>query len=159
MLRNLLLNLFLMGVFLALTDEVTFFNAVIGFVIAMGVTELYLRSAGKPSYVAAVWRLVLFVLYFVRILVKANLGVAWEIVTPGLHMTPRIIRYDVADLTPVEVTTLANAITLTPGTLTADVDERGDTLYIHCMYAADRDEAVAELDDLRRRLLEGVFGR
>ena len=84
---------------------------------------------------------------------------AWEIVTPGLRMTPRIIRYDVADLTPVEVTTLANAITLTPGTLTMDVDERGDTLYIHCMYADDRDAAVAELDDLRRRLMEGVFGR
>lgn len=159
MLPNLLLNLFLMVVFLALTDEVTFFNALIGFAIGFGITELYLRSAGRLSYAGAVWRLVCFGAYFLRILIKANLGVAWEIVTPGLHMSPRIIRYDVAGLTPVQVTTLANAITLTPGTLTADVDERGETLYIHCMYAGDRDAAVADLDDLRRRLMEGVFNR
>ena len=74
MLRNLLLNLFLMGVFLALTDEVTFFNALIGFAIGFGVTELYVRSAGKPSYAGAVGRLVLFVLYFLRIFGQGQSG-------------------------------------------------------------------------------------
>ena len=74
-------------------------------------------------------------------------------------MHPRIIRYPVTGLSHTQMTTLASAITLTPGTLSADVDEAGQTLYIHCMYAHDRDAAVADLDELRDRLMREVFGR
>ena len=91
------------------------------------------------------------------ILVKANLEVAWEIITPGFGMEPRILRYSVAGLSDVEVTTLANAITLTPGTLSADLSEDGETLFIHAMYARDRDQALAAVDQLRHWLLREVF--
>jgi len=83
--------------------------------------------------------------------------VAKEVITPGLHMKPRLIRYDVAGMSAAEITTLANAITLTPGTLSADIDDAGETLFIHCMYAADRQSAVDELDDLKLRILVDLF--
>ena len=59
-------------------------------------------------------------------------------VTPGLSMTPRIIRYPVSGLSPIELTTLANAISLTPGTLSIDVSPDDEWLYVHAMYAEDR---------------------
>ena len=62
-----------------------------------------------------------------------------------------------AGLTDVEVTTLANAITLTPGTLSADLSPDGETLFIHAMYAEDTDEALAAVDQLRYALLREVF--
>ena len=95
--------------------------------------------------------------YFLYILVKANLDVAWEIITPGYAMKPRMIRYDVTGLTPIQITTLANAITLTPGTLSADINDAGDTLYIHAMYAEQKQDATKDLDELRDKLLKLVF--
>ncbi|MEM6505352.1 MAG: Na+/H+ antiporter subunit E, partial [Planctomycetota bacterium] len=53
--------------------------------------------------------------------------------------------------------TLANAITLTPGTLSADINDAGDTLYIHAMYAEAKKDATRDLDELRDKLLRLVF--
>jgi multicomponent Na+:H+ antiporter subunit E len=100
-----------------------------------------------------------FTIYFLRILVIANLQVAREILTPGFQMSPRLLRYDVSDLTDVQTTFLANTITLTPGTLSVDVSEEADFLYVHCMYARDRDSILAELDELKDRILKEVFGQ
>ena len=103
------------------------------------------------------WRIIVFAVYFLRILIKANLEVAVEVCTPGFRMTPSIIRYDVTGMTDMQITTLANAITLTPGTLSVDVSDRGRFLYVHCMYAKDREAAVRGLDELRHRLMKEIF--
>lgn len=172
LLQLFLFNLFLAGLYVVLTGTPTFFNALVGFVIGFIVIRVYSLASGERSYSIRILRMIRFVVYFVYILIKANLEVAWEIITPGYTMTPRIIRYDVRGLTDVQVTFLANAITLTPGTLTADVSEatgydpatgevthRSEYIYIHCMYAGDRPQAVAAIDELRDHLLRDVFGQ
>lgn len=154
----LLLHLFLLGMWLTLTDEVSFQNVVIGLAVGAVVTSIVGGAFAHGGYLQRGRGLLRFLGYFVRILIQANLQVMWEIITPGFTMTPRIIRYDIAGLTPVQITVLASMITLTPGTLTADVDEDGRYLFIHCMYAGDRDAAVRQIDELRGRLLREVFG-
>lgn len=157
MIQLFLLNLFLATVYVVLTDDLSALNLLTGFFIGALVVTIYARATDRPSYFGKIGRLLRFSGYFVRILTKANVQVAWEIITPGYTMSPRIIRYPVRDLSAVQITTLANAITLTPGTLTVDVDEPGEYLHIHCMYAADRDDAVAAIDELRDRLVREVF--
>ena len=157
MISKFLLNLFLAAVYVVLTGSLSFLNALLGFAIGFFILWIIERGNHRPEYVRRVLGMVRFGGYFLWILIKANLEVAREILTPAFNMSPRTIRYDVSGLTPVEVTTLANAITLTPGTLSADIDDEGDTLYVHCMYAKDREQAVAGLDELRHRLLREVF--
>jgi len=157
MIQLFLLNLFLATVYIILTDDLSGGNVIIAFLIGAFVTTIYARATERPSYLGKIGRLLRFLCFFGFILIKANLEVAWEIITPGFTMTPRIIRYPVDDLTQVQVTTLANAITLTPGTLTVDVDEPGDYLDIHCMYASNEDAAVAAIDRLKDRLVREVF--
>ena len=152
-----LLNLFLTVVYALLTDDASVMSLVTGFLIGAVVVTIYARVTARPSYPGKVWRLLRFTCYFLYILAEANIQVAREIITPGLTISPRIVRYPVDDLTPVQITTLASAITLTPGTLTVDVDESGQHLHIHCMYGEDRAEAVAALDQLKDRLVREVF--
>ena len=154
---HILLNIALTLLWMMLNRDTSFLNGVLGFALGAIVVELAMRASGKPPYLARLFGLVRFTLYFLYILVKANLDVAWEIITPGMGMRPRMIRYDVAGLSPVQVTTLANAITLTPGTLSADINDAGDTLYIHAMYAETKEDATADLDELRDKLLKLVF--
>lgn len=110
------------------------------------------------GYGTKFWNLISFGIYFIRILIVANLTVAKEVVTPNFHMAPRFVRYSVKGMTPLQITSLANAITLTPGTLTVDVLDNDEVLLVHCMYAKDRDAIITELDELRDRLMKEVFG-
>lgn len=153
----ILLNIALTLLWMMLNRDTSLLNGVLGFVLGAIVVELGLRAGGHGTYLGRLFNLVRFAVYFLYILVKANLDVAWEIITPRLNMKPRMIRYDVTGLSEIQVTTLANAITLTPGTLSADINDDGDTLYIHAMYAQDKKDAIADLDELRDKLLKLVF--
>lgn len=154
-----LVNLALAALYMALMHSTAFLTFLVGFVIGFVIVWFYGKASGTDTYPGRMAGLLLFFAYFIKILIKANLQVAWEIITPSLHMTPRIVKYPVRGMSEPEITWLANAITLTPGTLSMDLDEKGEHLYIHCMYAQDRDEAIAALDELREELLRGVFGR
>jgi multicomponent Na+:H+ antiporter subunit E len=158
MIGYFLLNLLLAVLFVALIGEVSLLTILGGMIIGMIIVAMLARGSGKRGYGSRVLTVCRFLVYFIYILIKANIEVAIEIITPRFTMKPRLIRYDVSDLTNAETTTLANAITLTPGTLSADITDDGSTLYIHCMYAEDRDAAVAELDELRCKLMREVFG-
>lgn len=178
MMIRLLLNCAFTLLWLLLWQSSSFLNGVLGFVISALIITLASRVIGSVQppeqttpttthrsgvpvvgYALRLVNVLRFLVFFLYILVKANLDVAWEIITPGFRMKPRMIRYPVAGLTRAQVTTLANAITLTPGTLSADIDEAGENLYIHAMYAERRGDAIADLDALRHRLLWLVFGR
>jgi len=158
MIALFLLNLFLALVYVVLTEDGSFFNLLIGFVIGYLIVTLVARVHGGGAPYSRRWlKVVRFLGWFLLILIKANWTVAREIITPGFSMSPRLVRYNVKDLTAAQITTLC--ITLTPGTLSVDVDEDGHELLIHFMYGADIDRAKADIDDLRRRMLHGIFGQ
>jgi multicomponent Na+:H+ antiporter subunit E len=104
---------------------------------------------------------VVFLVYFLVQLVKSNLQVAWEVITPRPHMNRAIISVPLHVSTDGLVTVVGNAITLTPGTLTVDVrrddPDRPPVLYVHALHFTD----VASLrrDILRlERLAVRAFG-
>jgi multicomponent Na+:H+ antiporter subunit E len=84
-------------------------------------------------------------------LVKANVRVAYEVLTPGFTMQAGIIAVPTRTRSPLEAVLLANAISLTPGTLTLEVDEDTRVLYVHALYVSSREsflEEIARLEDL-----------
>ena len=157
MIHAFLLNLFLAVVYVMLTVEGGVVDFFVGFAAGYVVLSVSSLATGTRNYGHKVIKLFRFGLYFMYILTKANLEIAWEIITPGMHQTPRILRYNVEHLNDVELTTLANCITLTPGTLVVDVSEDAKWLYIHCMYAKEPNKAIAGLKELDERLQREVF--
>ncbi len=157
MIRNLMMNLFMACALMALFGSFTLGVFILGLVIGALLLTIYDMEAGRTVYLRDLFKLVRFVLYFIRIMIQANLQVAWEIITPGFNMSPGVIRYPVGDLTPAQITTLSSCITLTPGTIAAEFNEETRVLYIHAMYMADREKSVAQIDELRDRLLKEVF--
>lgn len=157
MIAAFLLNLLLALVYMLLTGRTGSISFITGFLIGYFVIWLYGLAAGGPNYPRKMWKLIRYSVWFMYLLTKSNLQIAWEIITPGMHQTPRIIRYPVHELTDVQTTTLASSITLTPGTLVVDISEDGHWLYVHCMYARDREAAVAGLDELKHMLQSEVF--
>lgn len=59
--------------------------------------------------------------------------------------------------TPEAITVLAGTITMTPGTLTADVAADGRALLIHCLHAPDPDAVRADIKARYERRLKEIF--
>ena len=57
--------------------------------------------------------------------------------------------------TDVEITLLANLITMTPGSLSIDVSDDRGVIYVHSMFIDDPEEFRRTIkDDFERRVLE-----
>lgn len=94
-------------------------------------------------------RLFILIWYCVAIfpweLIKANCDMAKRALSPKLKINPGIIKVPVDVPTEYGKIMLANSITLTPGTITVDIDEHeGQTwYYIHWIDVVETDRAAA----------------
>lgn len=83
-------------------------------------------------------------------IVRSSVTVARIVLSPKRPVEPRIVRLSVDHLEPIDQALLGNSITLTPGTLTLDVDE-GQLL----AHSLDVDGAQGLLDgEMLRRVAE-----
>jgi multicomponent Na+:H+ antiporter subunit E len=106
----------------------------------------------------ALWtslRLLVYVPYLLWEISKANLQVAYLVLHPSLPIDPSFERFQPALPVGVPVTTLANSITLTPGTVTVDVSDR--EFHVHALTRASRDALYA--GGLERAVRFVFFGR
>jgi multicomponent Na+:H+ antiporter subunit E len=136
--RTLTLNIFLALIWIFLTGEFTAANLVLGVALGYGLLFAFRRVFNPDtSYFNKVRQVVYFFAYFFWQLLLANLRVAWEVITPKIYATPGIIAIPLDLKSDIEITILANLITLTPGTLTLDISSDKRTLYVHSMYVDD----------------------
>jgi len=63
---------------------------------------------------------------------RANIDVACRVITGRIN--PGIVRVSPGLKTDLGITMLANSITLTPGTLSVDIDEETNDLYVHWIW-------------------------
>ena len=150
-----LLNNLLTFVWVALTGTFTFLNFAFGFILSFAALWLINRSDSEQKYFQIVPRTIAFVLFFLYELIKANIQVAYDVITPTFYMTPGIVRVPLDVKSDFEITLLANLISLTPGTLSIDVSEDKTVLYVHSMYIEDKDEFINGIKNgFERRLME-----
>ncbi len=102
--------------------------------IAFRVSFAKERTGGKSSFrVLNPLRFILFLGYFFGpffiAMAKANIDVAYRMITGRIR--PGIVKISPNLKTDLGITLLANSITLTPGTLSVDVDEKNGDLYVH----------------------------
>lgn len=149
-----LLNILLTIVWVFLTGSLATINFIFGFLLSFLVLWIVSRNERSRKYFRIAPRLIGFVLYFLYELIKANLQVAADVVTPKFYMTPGIVEFPLDAKTNLEITLLANVITLTPGTLSLDVSDDRKVLYIHAMYVDDKEEFITNIKQgFERRIL------
>lgn len=153
--NRFLSNILLTFIWVALIGDFTFSNFLFGFLISFFILRMVTSGDSRGKYFRIAPKIVAFVFYFLSELVKANLEVAYEVITPKLSMTPGIVAFPLEASTDIEISILANLISLTPGTLSLDVSDDRKVLYVHSMYITDRKTFISGLKNgFERRLLE-----
>ncbi len=93
------------------------------------------------------YRWILFLFYligpFFLAMAKANLDVAYRVITGRIN--PGIVRFNPGLKTDAGRTMLANSITLTPGTLTLEVDDETGDFYVHWINVRNPDPKPEEV--------------
>lgn len=105
-------------------------------------------------WIRRVPHIVWFLLVFVYELVRSNLRVAREVLTPGMQITPGIVRVSTRCQNRWELTTLANTLTMTPGTLSIEVDTDTNDLFVHSLYVTDRESFQRDVTRLETVMLK-----
>lgn len=91
-------------------------------------------------------------------IVKANLLVARIVLLrPNAALRPAFLAVPLDLVTPEAITVLAGTITMTPGTLSADLSADGKVLLIHALDCPDREGTVAEIKERYERRLKEIF--
>jgi multicomponent Na+:H+ antiporter subunit E len=148
-------NLLLALIWTAMSGQFTLTNLLVGLVIGYGSLFLAQPVSGPSPYFMKVYRIAAFFLFFLWELLLANLRVAHDVITPRLRTRPGVVAIPLEAQTDVEITLLANLISMTPGTLSLDVSEDRCTLYLHAMFVDEQSDPEA----LQRHIKEGFERR
>ncbi len=153
---RLLLNIMLALTWMMITGQFEPVNFLGGFIIGYLILWLLRGAMGdESSYYLKVRQTLGFLLFFMKELFVANLRVAYDVLTARHHMHPGVVAIPLDVESDLEITLLANLITLTPGTLSLDVSHDRKVLYVHGMYIDNVQSFRRSIKDgFERRLME-----
>jgi multicomponent Na+:H+ antiporter subunit E len=147
---------------LMLMGRVTVDVLVVGILAALAIALLYPNGlsfftefrATPGAFVAGLR----YYAYFFKELVKSNLRLTAIVLSPSLPVKPGIVKVRTRLKSRMGRLLLANSISLTPGTLTVEMD--GDWLYVHwvSVQSPDIEAATAEIVAGFERYLEVIYG-
>lgn len=152
------LTIMMTFVWVMLQNEVTagmvVFGVILGIVIPRMTASWWPDRPGgfRPLKMLA------YIMLVVWDIIVANIEVAWIILTrsnASMRSTWVVVPLDLKE--PEAITILAGTITLTPGTVSADLSNEGRSLLVHALDAADPDAVRDEIKQRYERRLKEIF--
>lgn len=154
-----LLSLTLMVVWVLLLNDFSIgglvFGALLGIALAAFTTSFWPDRVRVRNLPAAI-EYVFVVLWDI---VVANVEVAWIVLTKSNRaMQPAYITVPLDIRAPEAITILAGTITMTPGTVSADLSADGRAILVHCLDTDDGEAVVRDIKERYEGRLKEIFG-
>ncbi len=127
----------------------------VGLVLAVFIIRFLKKSYYQDRAFFRIGSYLRYLRSFIRELFIANVQVLKIVLSPRLSIRPGIISYRTICKTPLGVTMLANSITLTPGTLSIDVSDDDETIFVHSLDIDHPDEVAMSI---RKGLEQPIVG-
>lgn len=135
-------------------DQLTLTLGAVSIVVVVMITSRMGVIDGEGTAYYRIGSLLAYWVWLIGEIVKANIEVARAVLRADLDVTPRLFRVRAAQKTDLGRTIFANSITLTPGTVTVDID--GDDFIVHALLDSMSDPAGFE--EMNRRAAASVEG-
>lgn len=160
--NQLAIFIVLMIVWFLINNSFQFEIILIGAILSFIISILFGRRTDvlnefKFTPVAFLYTIIYLVIFFVE-LVKSNIDVALRVLKPSLPINPGIVKTKTVLKSKMARMILTNSITLTPGTLTVDIED--DILYIHWIDVESEDIDVATEKIVKKfeKILVKIYG-
>jgi len=141
------LTLLLAFVWASVTGNFSLLNLLLGASVSIVALWIIREHVTTPSYFKKFGRATSLALLFLYELALSSIRVALLVVSPNLKskLKPGIIAFPLTVTSDVEITLLANLITLTPCTLSIDVSQDKKVLYVHAIAVPDKQALIKEI--------------
>lgn len=155
----LFLNLFLALAWMMLNGSYSSLNFVVGFTVGFFALRLSQPFGLKTSYFRRFASALKLLVYFAYEMIISVARVVWDVVTPTHLSQPDIVYVPLDVDSDLEITLLANMVSLTPGTLSLDVTPDKKHLIVHAMFAPEHEAVIRGIKNgLEQRILEVTRG-
>jgi multicomponent K+:H+ antiporter subunit E len=153
-----LLTLLLAVVWTLLQNDISagmiVFGLILGIIIPLG-TSVWWPDRPEGFRMGRMIGYVMIVMWDIMV---ANVQVAWIVLTrPNSKLRPAWVIVPLDLRTPEAITILAGTITLTPGTVSADLSNEGHSLLVHALDTDDPDAVRDEIKNRYERRLKEIF--
>lgn len=130
-------------------------NIILGLFFATAIHFLIMPNRLKLKI--NLFHLIVLCFYIAWELVCSSLEVAWDILTPAHRSKPEIIKLPLTCHHPVQISLLANLISLTPGTLAIDMEENKNILIIHVMFVQNHQKIITFIkNNLEPKIIKAI---
>jgi multicomponent Na+:H+ antiporter subunit E len=156
--RLVLISMTLFGYWLLLSGHYTPWLVISGAVLSVLVVAFCLFKGITDEEGFPIEKLPRALIYWPWLgwqIVLSALQVTRLILHPRLPISPTMVKVDALQNSAVGLTTYANSITLTPGTISVEISERGKTIWVH---ALTRENAQGFADDQMNRRVARMDG-
>lgn len=151
------INLLLAGIWGALAADYSITSLMIGFLLGFAALWVVRGLFPDDGYFLRVPRLVRLAAIFLRELVLSSLRVARDVLSLRPNARPGIVAVPLRARGETELLVVSSLVTLTPGTLSLDLSDDCNTLYVHAMFVDEPEQLRAEIrDTLETPVLEAL---
>ncbi|GAB2715967.1 Na+/H+ antiporter subunit E [Halomonas garicola] len=151
------LSLLLLAVWLLLTHSIAPGQILLGSLLGIAIPLATHRFWDVQPHIQKPWLLARYVLRVVGDIIVANFEVAYLIVNPWRKTHPYFVEYPLMLEERFTITLLASTITLTPGTLSANLRLDGKSLLIHALDVEDPDALIEQIHRRYEIPLKEIF--
>lgn len=151
------LSVFMLLLWLLLANDVNVGQIVLGSILAWLIpwlTQGFWRESLRMRHPLILAKFILMVMWDIVI---ANLLLAVRILGPVHKLQPAFMRVPLDIEHEFTITMFTSAISLTPGTVAADLSMDGRYLLVHSLHVTDIEAAIAEMKQRYEAPLKEVF--
>ena len=121
-------------------------GAVCSIIVAYFYHDLLFANVRAGELRVVAWRFISYIPWLLYQIFMSNIHVASLVLRPKMPIDPQVLTFKTKLETDISCVTLANSITLTPGTITMDI--RDGVYYVHALSKKVADELHAgEMED------------
>ena len=94
-----------------------------------------------------------FIAFYLIKLVQSNIYIAYDILTPKIHVNPGFLRVPLSIKSDIGLLLFSNLLSMTPGSLSIDITEDKKIMLVHVLYKKSEKEILPEIQKIQEKII------
>ncbi|ETX10541.1 cation:proton antiporter [Marinomonas ushuaiensis DSM 15871] len=151
-------SLLLFTVWLLLNNSISAGHIVLAVFFAITIPWLVSGMRDEHPKILKPWLAIRYVLMVMKDILTANVEVALLIIGPIKKLNPGFVAVPINIDSDLGITLLASTVSLTPGTVSAEVSKDKSWLYVHALHLDNEEELILSIKQRYEMPIKEIFG-
>ena len=151
-------SLMLFVVWLLLNNSVSAGQIVLATFFAITIPWLVKDMRDEHPKIRRPFLAIRYIVMVMKDIVVANVGVAFLVIGPMKKLQPGFVAVPINMTSDLGITVLASTVSLTPGTVSAEISQDKTWLYIHALHLGDERALIEEIKTRYEAPIKEIFG-